>query len=200
MENFSRKAAKVAKGAQRVLKNGRMKPEGHPRKAVIETAKSSLRPFASLCGFCDFAVDPVINTPALPEPQHFLASSPSGCQSCAVFTVYAYQNCDTCRKALKWLIAHEVPHQVKAIRETPPTPAELKSALQISGRDIRKLFNTSGADYRELGMKERLPTLSETDAIRMLSENGNLVKRPFLTGDGRALCGFKEDDWRTALL
>jgi arsenate reductase len=117
-----------------------------------------------------------------------------------VFTVYAYQNCDSCRKALKWLNAHGVPHQIKAIRETPPTPAELRSALKILGNDIRKLFNTSGVDYRELGMKDRLATLSEAEVIRMLSENGNLVKRPFLIGDGRALCGFKEDDWRKALL
>lgn len=135
-----------------------------------------------------------------PEPQPFLASSPCGCQTCAVFTVYAYQNCDSCRKALKWLATHGVPHQVKAIRETPPAPAELKAALQILGGDIRKLFNTSGADYRELGMKDRLPAISEDDAIRLLSENGNLVKRPFLTGNGVALCGFKEDDWRKALL
>jgi arsenate reductase (glutaredoxin) len=135
-----------------------------------------------------------------PEPQPFLASSPCGCHVCAVFTVYAYQNCDTCRKALKWLAAHGVPHQVRAIRETPPTSAELKAALQILGGDIRKLFNASGVDYRELGMKDRLPTLSEADAILLLSENGNLVKRPFLIGKSTALCGFKEDDWRKALL
>lgn len=117
-----------------------------------------------------------------------------------MFIVYAYQNCDSCRKALKWLKAHDVPHQTKAIRETPPSPAELKSALESLGGDLRKLFNTSGTDYRELGMKEKLPSLGEAEAIRLLSENGNLVKRPFLIGNGKALCGFKEDEWRKTLL
>lgn len=116
-----------------------------------------------------------------------------------MFTVYAYQNCDSCRKALKWLAAHGVPHQVKAIRETPPTPAEIKVALQILGGDMRKLFNTSGVDYRDLGMKDKLPSMSTDDAIALLSGNGNLVKRPLLLGHGKALAGFKPEEWEKTL-
>ncbi len=113
--------------------------------------------------------------------------------------VYAYQKCSTCRDALKWLDAHRVPHTVKAIRETPPTSAELKTALKLQGGDIRKLFNTSGMDYRVLGMKDKLPAMTEADAIGLLSKNGNLVKRPFLIGDGKALVGFKPETWRDSL-
>lgn len=116
-----------------------------------------------------------------------------------MFTVYAYQNCSTCRDALKWLDDHGIAHKTKAIRETPPSPAELKSALHAMGGDIRKLFNTSGMDYRALGMKDRLPAMSEADAIDLLSKNGNLVKRPFLIGDGKHLVGFKPDVWEKAL-
>lgn len=112
-----------------------------------------------------------------------------------MLTVYAYQKCSTCRDALKWLTARGVPHEVKAIRETPPTVAELKTVLQATGGDIRKLFNTSGVDYRELGMKDKLPALSEAEALELLSKNGNLVKRPFVLGAGKALVGFKESDW-----
>ena len=89
---------------------------------------------------------------------------------------------------------------MKAIRETPPTTAELKTALKLLGGDIRKLFNSSGMDYRALGMKDKLPAMSEDDAIELLSQNGNLVKRPFLIGNGVALVGFKPEIWRETLL
>ncbi|MES2660551.1 MAG: arsenate reductase family protein [Verrucomicrobiota bacterium] len=116
-----------------------------------------------------------------------------------MFTVYVYQKCSTCRDAMKWLDARGIPYQVKAIRETPPTVAELKTALTAFGGDMRKLFNTSGMDYREHGMKDKLPGMSEAAAFDLLSKNGNLVKRPFLIGDGKVLVGFKEAEWVTAL-
>ncbi|HEY1122282.1 MAG TPA: arsenate reductase family protein [Haloferula sp.] len=116
-----------------------------------------------------------------------------------MLTVYAYQSCDTCRKALKWLKAEGISHEVKAIRETPPTPAELKTAVKALGGELRPLFNTAGGDYRELGLKDKLPTMSEAEAVALLSKNGNLVKRPFVIGAGVVLVGFKEDEWRKTL-
>jgi arsenate reductase len=117
-----------------------------------------------------------------------------------MLTVYIYQKCSTCRDALRWLEVHGIAHQVKAIRETPPAPAELRSALRLMGGDLRKLFNTSGMDYRALGLKDLLPTMGEAEAIELLSQNGNLVKRPFLIGDGMALAGFKPEVWEKTLL
>jgi arsenate reductase len=116
-----------------------------------------------------------------------------------MLTVYVYQKCSTCRDAMKWLNSRGITYQVKAIRETPPTVAELKTALAASGGDMRKLFNVSGTDYRELGLKDRLPTMREADAFDLLSKNGNLVKRPFLIGDGKMLTGFKEAEWMEKL-
>jgi arsenate reductase len=113
--------------------------------------------------------------------------------------VYAYQKCSSCRDALKWLDQHAIPHTVLAIRDTPPAPAELKTALAALGGDIRKLFNTSGMDYRALGMKDKLPAMTDAQAIDLLAKNGNLVKRPFVIGDGMALTGFKQDIWQKAL-
>ena len=117
-----------------------------------------------------------------------------------MLTVYIYQKCSTCRDALKWLDAHKISYQTKAIRETPPTADELKIALDALGGEFRKLFNSSGMDYRALGLKDLLPTLSEADAIALLSQNGNLVKRPFLLGDGHVLVGFKSEIWKTDLV
>lgn len=116
-----------------------------------------------------------------------------------MLTIYVYQKCSTCRDALKWLDALGIAHQVKAIRETPPTRDELKVALTAYGGDLRKIFNTSGMDYRALGLKDQMEGLSESAAFDLLSNNGNLIKRPFLIGDGKALVGFKEAAWTKAL-
>jgi len=117
-----------------------------------------------------------------------------------MFTVYCYQNCSTCREALRWLAEHGIAHTVKAIRETPPSVAELRSALEAFGGDLRRLFNTSGLDYRALGLKDQLPTMTEAVAFELLSHNGNLVKRPFLIGEGKVLIGFKRAEWEKLLL
>ena len=113
--------------------------------------------------------------------------------------LYAYANCDSCRRAARWLreaghACTEVP-----IRETPPTPAELRTVLAALDGDLRRLCNTSGRDYRALGLSAQLPTLSVDEALALLSGNGNLIKRPVLLGPGVALAGFQPDAWRAAL-
>jgi arsenate reductase len=116
-----------------------------------------------------------------------------------VITVYAYDNCQTCRTALKWLADRGVEHRVKPIREEPPSAAELERMLAAQGNDLRKLFNTSGKDYREGKLGARLPTMSKAEAFKLLRANGNLVKRPFVVGDGLGLVGFKPEVWKKAL-
>jgi arsenate reductase (glutaredoxin) len=114
--------------------------------------------------------------------------------------VYTYANCDTCRRAVKWLRGRELGYEERAIRETPPGPAELRKMLAAQGGEIRKLFNTSGRDYRELKLGEKLPAMSEAAALTLLAGNGNLVKRPFLLGPDAALVGFDEKAWTAALV
>ena len=66
--------------------------------------------------------------------------------------------------------------------------------------DIRKLFNTSGLQYRELGMKDKLPSMSSSEAIDLLAGNGKLIKRPFLINpQGQGIVGFKEELWESFL-
>jgi len=114
--------------------------------------------------------------------------------------IYTYANCDTCRRAVKWLRAHEIGFDEHPIRETPPSLAELRRMLAAQGGELRRLFNTSGRDYREQKLGEKLPTMTESAALTLLAGNGNLVKRPFLLGDGVALVGFDEAAWKSALL
>jgi arsenate reductase (glutaredoxin) len=115
-----------------------------------------------------------------------------------MLTVYAYRNCSTCRKAIARLQQRGIPFTERAIREQPPTPAELKRVLAAVDGDIRRLFNTSGQEYRALGMSARLPDLDAAQAIALLAGNGNLCKRPVAIGPGVALVGFKPDEWAAA--
>ena len=113
--------------------------------------------------------------------------------------VFAYEKCDTCRKALKFLAARKVAHEVIPIRERPPTVAELRAMLAHVGGDLRKLFNTSGRDYKALNMKARLPKLSTDEALALLAANGNLVKRPFALTPRAGVVGFREEKWERLL-
>ena len=112
--------------------------------------------------------------------------------------VYEYGSCSTCKKALKFLEAKGVPFEKIDITEQAPSMGELKAMLAVKG-DLRKLFNTSGLVYKEMKLSEKLPTMSEKDALALLAKNGRLVKRPFVVSEGVALVGFKEDEWKRAL-
>jgi arsenate reductase (glutaredoxin) len=114
--------------------------------------------------------------------------------------IYTLKSCDSCRKAVRWLKDHRIPHTEKPIREHPPTVAELKLALESAGGQLGKLFNTSGQDYRSMNLKEILPTLSEEETLALLASNGNLVKRPLLVSGSRAITGFSPVDWEKLLL
>lgn len=113
--------------------------------------------------------------------------------------VYTLSNCDACRRAVKWLRVADIPFEERAIRETPPTVAELRTMLRAQGGVVRKLFNATGKDYREQKLGDKLPTMTEKEALGLLAGNGNLVKRPFVVGDEVALVGFKEAEWAATL-
>lgn len=115
--------------------------------------------------------------------------------------VYGYKGCSTCRDALKWLGERGIAFEEKAIRETPPSVPELRAMLKARGGEMRRLFNTSGMDYRALGLKEKLPEMTEQAALELLSKNGNLVKRPFVIDQAADvfLTGFKAAKWAAEL-
>lgn len=113
--------------------------------------------------------------------------------------VYHFPACSTCKRALKWLTEHHVAFEPIHIVDHPPTQAELRQASKSAGIPVRKLFNTSGASYREGGFSERLKTMSEAEAFNALASDGKLIKRPLLLGSGIALVGFDEQAYRRAL-
>jgi len=113
--------------------------------------------------------------------------------------VYEYEKCSTCRKALKFLESKGVDFERIPIAERPPSVAELKRMLEAQGGQLKKLFNTSGLQYRELKISEKLPKMSEEQALRLLSTHGMLVKRPFALGERFEAVGFDEKQWKHRL-
>jgi len=117
----------------------------------------------------------------------------------SALTIYTLANCSTCRDATKWLRARGIDFAEKPVRETPPTLKELRAMLAAYDGKISRLFNTSGMEYRALGIAQKLPDLTTDEALQLLADNGRLVKRPFLVGAGAAQVGFDEKRWATAL-
>ena len=111
-----------------------------------------------------------------------------------------YPRCTTCQKAQRWLDENGVSYTVRHIKDENPTAEELKTWFERSGLPLRKFFNTSGLQYKALGLKDKLPAMSEAEQLALLATDGMLVKRPILVDDGFVLVGFKADAWREKLL
>jgi len=109
--------------------------------------------------------------------------------------VLVYRKCSTCLKALKWLEDNNITFEERPIKEQNPTYEELKAWYQMSGLPLKKFFNTSGLIYKDLGLKDKLPTMSEDEQLQLLATDGMLVKRPLVVGDGFVLTGFREKEW-----
>ncbi len=112
-----------------------------------------------------------------------------------------YPPCSTCKKARKWLDDHGIAYTARHIKENNPSYEELKLWLERSGLPIKKFFNTSGQQYKALGLKDRLPGMSVDEQLQLLATDGTLVKRPMVvTEDGTILTGFREAEWEQNLL
>lgn len=107
-----------------------------------------------------------------------------------------YPKCSTCKKAKKFLTDNNIDFIDRHIVEDRPSYEELKKWYKESGLPIKKFFNTSGLQYKEMNLKDRLPDMSEEDMLKLLAENGMLVKRPLLIAGGDILVGFKEEEWK----
>ena len=107
-----------------------------------------------------------------------------------------YPPCSTCQKAKKWLDAHGLEYTDRNIKENNPSYEELKHWHTVSGLPLKKFFNTSGLIYKSMGLKDRLPAMSEEEQLRLLASNGMLVKRPLLIHENGVLVGFREAEWK----
>jgi arsenate reductase len=110
-----------------------------------------------------------------------------------------YPPCSTCQKAKKWLDEKGIGYTDRHIKENNPTYEELKAWHAKSGLELKKFFNTSGLVYKSMNLKEKLPTMTEEEQLRLLASDGMLVKRPLLVTEDAVLVGFKEAEWSVIL-
>ena len=106
-----------------------------------------------------------------------------------------YPKCGTCQKARAWLDEKGLNYSFRDIKTENPSYEELKGFWEKSGKPLKALFNTSGLLYKELGLKDKLPAMTEEDQLKLLSTDGMLVKRPILVAGDQVLIGFKEKEW-----
>jgi arsenate reductase (glutaredoxin) len=111
-------------------------------------------------------------------------------------TVYEYPKCSSCQKAKKWLKENEVAFQPVHIVDNPPSKEKLKDLIELSGLEMKKFFNTSGMNYRELGMKEKMKTAADAELLDILASDGMLIKRPIATDGKSVTVGFKEEQYK----
>ena len=106
-----------------------------------------------------------------------------------------YEKCSTCKKAKEYLDRKKISYSIRCIKTYNPTYEELKKWVEEYKVDIKKLFNTSGILYREMGLKDKLLTISDDEKLKLLATNGMLVKRPLLLTYDNIYIGFKEKEW-----
>lgn len=116
-----------------------------------------------------------------------------------MLTFLCYPKCSTCKKAKKWLDDNAIEYTLRDIKEDNPNISELKLWYEKSDTNLKRFFNTSGLIYRDLNLKDKLPTMTESEQLKLLSTDGILVKRPLLVGDDFVLIGFKEALWEEKL-
>lgn len=111
-----------------------------------------------------------------------------------------YPKCSTCQKARTWLDEKGIAYDFRDIKLENPTAEELTHWWKRSGLPLKKFFNTSGLQYKALGLKDKLPVMSEDEQIALLATDGMLVKRPLLVGEDFVLTGFRPKEWEERLL
>lgn len=112
-----------------------------------------------------------------------------------MYIFIGYPKCSTCKKAEIFLNNNNIKYSYRNIKEEKPSKKELDSFVNLSKKDIKSFFNTSGLVYKSLGLKDKLINMSYEEKLNVLSTNGMLVKRPILVTDKEVYVGFNEKEW-----
>ena len=128
--------------------------------------------------------------------RHYLPSTKAYLERENMIKFICYPKCTTCQKAKKWLDDNKIEYELRDIKLDNPTFEELTEWYNKSGLPIKKFFNTSGLLYKSLDLKNKLPEMTEEEMLKLLANDGMLVKRPLLIGDDLVLVGFKETEWK----
>ena len=110
-----------------------------------------------------------------------------------------YPRCSTCKKAKRFLEENGAVFTARNIKEEKPSYDEIKKWHAQSKLPLKRFFNTSGLLYKELQLKDKLPSMSEEEQLLLLASDGMLVKRPLLIEKDRVLVGFRSAEWEALL-
>jgi len=116
-----------------------------------------------------------------------------------MLTFICYPKCTTCQKAKKWLDDNNIEYELRDIKTENPGYEELAAWYKLSGLPLRKFFNTSGLLYKSMELKNKLPSMSEEEMLKLLATDGMLVKRPIVLGGDFVLVGFKQSQWEETI-
>jgi arsenate reductase len=110
-------------------------------------------------------------------------------------TIYGIPNCDTMKKALAWLVKHNVAHDFHDYKKSGIERKRLENWCATVGWEA--LVNRAGTTFRRLPDSDK-EALDRRNAIALMVAQPSLIKRPVLDIDGRLLVGFKADQYEAA--
>ncbi len=110
-----------------------------------------------------------------------------------MLTIYGISNCDTVKKAKKWLESHDLPYQFHDYKKQGCSPDLVKEFARHFS--IEQLINKRGTTWRSLSNAEQT-NLEPANAVILMSSNPSLIKRPILHHKQRWLIGFSEDNYQ----
>ncbi|RTE66605.1 ArsC family reductase [Amphritea opalescens] len=113
-----------------------------------------------------------------------------------MITMYGIPNCDTVKKAQRWLTANQIDFSFHDFRKDGLTEAQLREWIATLGWET--LLNKRSTSWRALS-DEVKNNIDESSAIREMLATPTLIKRPVLNHDGQFIVGFKESDYQTLL-
>jgi len=112
---------------------------------------------------------------------------------------YSYLKCSTCLKAAKWLERKDFEFQLIHIVKEPPLVNYLNLALEQYSDDKKRIFNTRGKAFKTLNLD--IDRLSKEEIIKLLLNDGKLIKRPFLIYEGKkVILGFNEIEYAKQII
>lgn len=109
---------------------------------------------------------------------------------------YGIPNCDTVKKARKWLEAKGVDYTFHDYKKEGADPAKLTGWIDAKGVDV--VLNRRGTTFRKLSDADKAD-IDNAKAVRLMVDQPSLIKRPVVEYDGGVLVGFKEAEWSASL-
>ena len=106
-----------------------------------------------------------------------------------------YDKCGTCKKAEKYLLDKGINLEKRDSKNDKHSLEELTAWYKASGLPLKRFYNTSGKLYKELNLKDKIPTMSEEEQLALLASDGMLVKRPIVVDGEVVLIGFKQAEY-----